>query len=176
MSAVKKSFKLYFYFQAPANIMNYYNESQGSTPAMPPMVYPPQGMVEGAVPQQGMPVNPVLMPQNNMAMTTFLAEPREMPAQQQQPCPTSAPPPVAEPEEVPQEPEVIEAKPEEVAQPNQQQQLEEVVTVEENKGPKTFASMFKTKGQSGPPPQMRTKSPIVQVKSFFGCIYFLEKY
>jgi hypothetical protein len=146
--------------------MNYYNESQAATTTLPPaMVYPAQGIVEGAVPQQAMPpVNPVLISQNTVPMNNYIAEQRDIPPPQQQQQTAPATLPVAEPVEVAHEPEVVEAKPEEAAPPAQPP-VEEVV-VEENKGPKTFASMFKSKGQQGPPPQMRTKSPIVQVICF----------
>ena len=146
--------------------MTYYNETQPSNPPMqqqPPMGYPPQGMVE-AVPQpNNMQVNPVMMQQNNMPVNNYMPETREVPAQQQQQQ-NAVNMPDSDPEEAAQEPEIIEVKPEEVAPPVQVQPAEEVVVVEENRGPKTFASMFKSnKGQSAAPPQMRNKSPSVQV-------------
>ncbi|XP_059483455.1 ras GTPase-activating protein-binding protein 2-like [Neocloeon triangulifer] len=144
--------------QAP-NIMNYYNETQPSAPVMQaPIVYPTQGpvpIVEAAVPQPGISVAPVMVP-----ITNYQAEPCEMPPVVQAQPPTITPvPAVAEPEEVSAEVEVIEPK---VEEPLPALQQEEVAIVEENKGPKTFASVFKSKGQSGPPPQARTKSPVVQ--------------
>lgn len=142
--------------------MTYYNESQPTNPPMqqqPPMGYPPQGMVE-AIPQPNMQVNPAMMQQNNMPVNNYMPETRDVPQQQQQ---NAVHMPDAEPEEASLEPEIVEVKPEEVAPTVQLQPAEEVVVVEENRGPKTFASMFKSKEQSAPPTQMRTKSPIVQV-------------
>jgi hypothetical protein len=128
----------------------------------PPMGYPPQGIVE-AVPQPNMQVNPVMMQQNNMPVNNYMPETRDMPVQQQQ---QQINMPDVEPEEAPQEPEIAEVKPEEVSPPAQLQPVEEV-KVEENRGPKTFASMFKSKGQSAAPPQMRTKSPSVLVRILY---------
>lgn len=143
--------------------MNYYNETQPANPPMqqPPMGYPPQGMVE-AVPQPNMQVNPMMMQQNNGPVNNYMPETHDVPVQQQQQ--QNAIISDTEPEEAVQEPEIVEIKPEEVAPPAQLQPAEEVVVVEENRGPKTFASMFKPKGQSAAPPQTRTKSPIVQVR------------
>ncbi|CAB3359903.1 Hypothetical predicted protein [Cloeon dipterum] len=165
------------------NIIDYYNDAQPATVTTVPIVRPGQGnihmpVIEVAGTQPGVQIAPpsMQMAQPGVQVTQVIVAPTTTPTvmeqappmpvqqQQQQQLPMVTPI-VSEVKEIVAplvEPKIEEAAP----APQQPKQPQVVAVVEENKGPKTFASMFKKGGPSGPqqplPPQ-RVRSPTVQV-------------